>query len=113
MTIEKSAEAFEGAIIVKPPKVARAIARNASQELRLIKIGRKCIVSPHAVIYTDTEIGEGMLSCDNASISEQSSIVKNFIISRNVTVNYNTTIGNFSKIMDNQYLSNVPTPIMR
>ena len=70
MTIEKSVEPFEGAIIVKSPKIAKAIARNASQELRLTKIGRKCIVSPHAVIYNDAEIGEDMFSGDNASISE-------------------------------------------
>jgi len=98
--IEDSVEIFEGAVLGKPPIAARALARKVSSELKTTKIGRESAISPHAVIYTDVEIGEGTLIGDNASIREQCRIGKNCIIGRNVTIYYNTKIGDFTKIMD-------------
>jgi acetyltransferase-like isoleucine patch superfamily enzyme len=98
--IKDSVEIFEGAILGKPPITSRALARKVAPELKTTIIGRESAISPHAVIYTDVEIGEETLVGDNASIREQCRIGRNCIIGRNVTVLYNTSIGDFTKIMD-------------
>jgi acetyltransferase-like isoleucine patch superfamily enzyme len=98
--IESNVEIFEGAVIGKPPAVTRAVARQVSSDLGTTAIGEGCVISPHAVIYTDVQIGDQTLVGDNASIREKCRIGKQCIIGRNVTVHYNTTIGDFSKIMD-------------
>jgi len=98
--IESNVEIFEGAVIGKPPAVTRAVARQVSSDLRTTAIGEGCVISPHAVIYTDVQIGDETLVGDNASIRERCRIGKQCIIGRNVTVLYNTTIGDSSKIMD-------------
>ncbi|MCD6298834.1 MAG: transferase [Deltaproteobacteria bacterium] len=103
--LKDSVEAFEGAVIGKPPKGTSALARKVVPELKTTTIGRGCVISPHAVIYTDVEIGEETLIGDNASIREQCGIGKNCIISRNTSVNYNTLIGDFTKIMDNTHIT--------
>jgi acetyltransferase-like isoleucine patch superfamily enzyme len=98
--IESNVEIFEGAIIGKPPTVTRAVARQVSSDLGTTTIGHGCVISPHAVIYTDVQIGDETLVGDNASIRERCIIGKQCIIGRNVTIHYNTTIGDSSKIMD-------------
>ena len=98
--IEANVEIFEGAVIGKPPAATRAVARRVSSDLRITTIGEGCVISPHAVIYTDVQIGNETLVGDNASIREKCRIGKLCLIGRNVTVNYNTTIGDSSKIMD-------------
>jgi acetyltransferase-like isoleucine patch superfamily enzyme len=98
--IEANVEIFEGAVIGKPPIVTRAVARPVSSDLRTTVIGEGCVISPHAIIYADVQIGDDTLVGDNVSIRERCRIGKQCIVGRNVTVSYNTTIGDFSKIMD-------------
>ena len=103
--LEESIEIFEGAVIGRPPKGAKAVSREVSSDIKPTIIGRYSVISPHSVIYTDVEIGEGTLMGDNASIREQCRIGKNCIISRHVSINYNTIIGDFTKIMDNTHIT--------
>jgi acetyltransferase-like isoleucine patch superfamily enzyme len=98
--IGPNVEIFEGAVIGMPPTATRAFARQVSSDLRTTAIGEGCVISPHAVIYTDVQIGNETLVGDNASIREECRIGKQCIIGRNVCVHYNTTIGDSSKIMD-------------
>lgn len=103
--LKDSVEVFEGAVIGKPPKGTSALARKVVPELKTTTIGRGCVISPHAVIYTDVEIGEETLIGDNASIREQCRIGKNCIIGRNISINYRTLIGDFTKIMANTVIT--------
>ncbi len=103
--VEESVEIFEGAVIGRPPRGTKALARKISPGFKPTIIGRNSVISPHAVIYTDVKVGEDTLIGDNASIRERCRIGSNCIISRNVSINYNTVIGNYSKIMDNTHLT--------
>lgn len=96
---------LEGAIIGRLPLGAKAVARKPVDHYSDVYIGEYCVISSHAVIYTDVRIGAGTLVGDAASIREQCSIGDNCIISRHVTVNYNTTIGNKTKIMDGTHIT--------
>jgi acetyltransferase-like isoleucine patch superfamily enzyme len=98
--IAPNVEVFEGAVIGRPPVATRAIMRQVSAQLKPTTIGEGSVISPHAVIYTDVQIGENTLIGDNVSIREQCRIGKKCIIGRNVTVGFNTTIGDASTIMD-------------
>jgi len=100
VVIEDNVEIFECAVIGKPPKGTKAIARDVSGKSGTTRIGKDCVISPHTVIYSDVELGESTLVGDGASIREQCRIGKLCIIGRNVTVYYNTVIGDFTKIMD-------------
>jgi len=105
VTIEDCVEIFEGAVIGRPPKGTKATQRKVVSEFKPTRIGRFSVVSPHVVIYTDTEIGEATLIGDGASIREGCRVGKNCVISRNVTVNYDTVIGDNTKIMDGTHIT--------
>lgn len=98
-------EVFEGAVIGRPPRGTRAIARPIEREFRSTRIGRRSVVSANAVIYTDVTVGAETLIGDGASIREKCRIGRNCILARNVTVNYNTVIGNSTKIMDGTHIT--------
>src|SRR4030067_1957204 len=72
--IKDSVEVFEGAVLGKPPVASRALARKVYSEAKTTIIGRDVAISPHAIIYSDVEIGEATLIGDNASIREESRI---------------------------------------
>lgn len=97
--LEDDVEVWHGAVIGKAPKGAGATARQPVYERR-IHIGEGTSVGPHAVIFYDVTIGKQTLIGDGASIREQCRVGDLCIVSRYVTVNYNTTIGHRVKIMD-------------
>lgn len=97
-------EIFPGALIGREPKGAGAASRPVQFEKHL-KVGDRCSIGPHAIIYYDVEIGEQTLIGDGASIREQCRVGSRCIISRYVTVNYNTVIGDRVKVMDLTHLT--------
>jgi UDP-3-O-[3-hydroxymyristoyl] glucosamine N-acyltransferase len=102
--IEKNVEIFNGAVIGKEPKGAGATSRPIEFK-KYISIEKNVSISPHAIIYYDVKIGENTLIGDGASIREQCRIGNFCIISRYVTINYNTWIGNRVKIMDLSHIT--------
>jgi acetyltransferase-like isoleucine patch superfamily enzyme len=103
--IEANAEIFEGAVLGKPPTAALGLERKVVPGLKTTRVGKDCAISPHSVIYTDVEIGDGTLIGDNASVREHCRIGMRCVIGRNVTVNYNTVIGDFTKVMDSAHIT--------
>jgi acetyltransferase-like isoleucine patch superfamily enzyme len=102
--IGENVEIFPGAVIGREPKPAGAVSR-AVQFSKHLKIGNGCSIGPHSVIYYDVEIGTETLIGDGASIREQCRIGCRCIISRYVTVNYNTSVGDDVKVMDLTHLT--------
>ncbi len=92
-------EVFPGAYIGKEPKGAGATARAPDFE-RSVVLGSESSIGPNAVIYYDVRIGNNTLIGDNASIREKVTVGEYCILSRGVTVNYNTKAGDRTKIMD-------------
>ncbi len=97
-------EVFAGALLGKEPKGAGALARPPQFERRLL-IGAGSSIGPHAVVFFDVEIGEGTMLGDGASIREGGRVGHSCLLSRYVTVNYETTIGDRTKIMDLTHLT--------
>jgi acetyltransferase-like isoleucine patch superfamily enzyme len=98
-------EIFEGAVIGRPPKGAKAVARKIPERLGPTIIGPDCVISAHAILYADVRVGSGTLVGDGASIREGARIGKNCIIARYVTINYSSRVGDNTKIMDGTHIT--------
>ncbi len=98
--IGNGVEIFEGSVIGRPPRGTKAVSRSVPGEMRPARIGDGCVISSHAVIYTDVEIGKETLVGDGASILDRCRIGSHCVIGRSVTMYYNVTIGDYTKIMD-------------
>lgn len=104
VVIGDDVEVFPGAYIGKEPKGASATARPIHFE-RHITIGAGCSIGPHVIVFYDVVIGSGTLLGDGASVRERCRIGDCCILSRYVTVNYNTKIGDRVKIMDASHIT--------
>jgi acetyltransferase-like isoleucine patch superfamily enzyme len=102
--IGRDVHVFPGTVIGKPPAGAGAVSRTPSFD-RVVEIGDRCAIGPHAVVYYDVTIGNGTLIGDGASIREGCTIGDECIISRYVTLNYNCHVGSRSKVMDLTHLT--------
>lgn len=104
VTLGAGVEVFPGAFIGREPKGAGATSRpiDFSPE---IEIGAGSSIGPHAIIYYDVVIGIDLLIGDGASIREKCRIGARCLISRYVTINYNTIIGDGVKVMDLTHLT--------
>src|SRR5690242_10986540 len=108
VTLGPGVEVFPGAVVGKVPKGAGALAHEPVYEPRLT-IGANCSIGPNSVVYYDVEIGENCLVGDGASIREQCRIGDRVVISRVVTLNFGTVIGDDTKVMDNTHLTGTTT----
>lgn len=103
--IKKGAEIYDNCVIGKLPTTPGSTARTYSSEYEQTIIGENTILCPGVVLYTGTMIGHNTLLGDNCSIRENCTVGDFCIISRNVSVNYETVIGNYTKIMDNSHIT--------
>ena len=103
--IRRGAEIFDHCILGKLPTSPGSTAKTYSSEHGITEIGEESILCPGAVIYTGTSVGHHTLLGDHCSIREKCRVGNYCIISRLVTVNYETTIGNHTKIMDNAHIT--------
>lgn len=96
-------EIFPFTVLGKEPKAAGVMSRKVEFR-RDVKIGRGCLLGPHATIYCDVEIGEATLIGDGASIREETVIGERCVISRYVTINYRSRIGARTKVLDHSWI---------
>lgn len=93
-------QVFPGAVIGREPHNPGATAMTPQFERRLT-IGDECSIGAHATVYYDVEIGPNCLLGDSCSIREGGRIGSRTIVGRCVTLNYNVTMGDGVKVMDN------------
>ena len=97
-------EIFPGTHVGKMPNGAGATSRPLSAGGPAV-VGDGCTLGPNAVIFRDVQLGEHCLVGDGASIREGVRLGSRCLIARNVTVNYATTVGDDTKVMDLAYLT--------
>ena len=98
VVVGNEVEVFPGAYLGKEPKGAGAIRRTPRFE-RGVVIGDGCSIGPNAVVFQDVVIGPHTLLGDGASIREQCRIGSSVLLGRYVTINYNSTVGDRTKII--------------
>ncbi|MCF7838163.1 MAG: transferase [Candidatus Marinimicrobia bacterium] len=103
--IGNQVEIFDGCVLGKPPSSTGTSARGVQSDLPPLRIGDGSVLCAHVTLYRGTTIGQRVLLGDGCSFREQCETRNDCIISRNVSVNYNTRIGNRVKVMDNTHLT--------
>jgi acetyltransferase-like isoleucine patch superfamily enzyme len=102
--IDNDVQVFENCVIGKPPTPSKAMSRKVLPgDVTLIKA--RTILCPGVVVYSGTRIGQDCLLADHACVRENCRIEDGVILGRHVTVNYDTTIGYDTKVMDGTHLT--------
>jgi acetyltransferase-like isoleucine patch superfamily enzyme len=103
--IGKNVTVLPGTILGRPPLSTGAARKIDWENLPPLIIEDDCIIGSNCVIYTGSTIGRGSMICDTACIREKVTIGEYSLIAMGVTINCNTTIGSFVKIMDNTHIT--------
>lgn len=105
VTIKAGCEIFDHCVLGKYPTSPGSTARPLKEQYSPVTIGSCSILCPGVVLYIGTTIGKHTLLGDYCSIREDCRVGDYCIVSRNVTVNYETSIGNYTKIMDGTHIT--------
>jgi len=74
-------------------------------ELAPLRLGKGCVVSTGAVVYRGAVLGAGCIVGDMASVRERCVLGERVLIGRGTCVENDTTIGDFTKIQSNAYIT--------
>jgi acetyltransferase-like isoleucine patch superfamily enzyme len=97
--ISNNVEILDNAVIGKQPSVISTLTRKTGKSLPPCEIGEDSTIGTSAIIYAGTIIGKHCFVSDLASIREKCFIKDYVIIGKAVTVEYEATIGEYTKIM--------------
>ena len=102
--IGKNVLVGDNSVVGKLPMRA-AISTLKEIDLEPARIGDNCIIGTCSAVYRGSELGEGVLVADQASVREDVKIGKFTIIGRGVAVENDTRVGNYVKIETNAYIT--------
>jgi UDP-2-acetamido-3-amino-2,3-dideoxy-glucuronate N-acetyltransferase len=88
----------DSSIIGRQPKSAAISTRKVERTLPPLQIGDRCTIGALATLYAGTKIGVGAMVADMASIREMCVVKDYAIIGRGVLMEYETVVGEYSKI---------------
>jgi UDP-2-acetamido-3-amino-2,3-dideoxy-glucuronate N-acetyltransferase len=91
---------LDGAVIGRLPMSTGNTNRPLTADYQPVHFGPGCIVGCNSVLYTGITIGQRVLICDLASVREGCCIEDQVVLGRGVIVNYDTYIGQRSRIQD-------------
>ena len=103
--IKKGTEVFDHCVLGKMPTSPGVTSRQLKNQYEKLIIGENCVLCPGVVLYTGSTFGHNNLLGDNCSVREECFVGDYNILSRNVTVNYHTKIGSYTKIMDSTHIT--------
>jgi UDP-2-acetamido-3-amino-2,3-dideoxy-glucuronate N-acetyltransferase len=86
-----------------PMRSKRSIFKD--EPLKSVRIGNGCLIGAQVVIYTGSELAEGVLVADGAAIREKVTIGDYTIVGRLVTVENVTCIGKKCKLETGSYIT--------
>lgn len=102
--IGKNVLVGDNSVVGKLPMRA-AISTLKEIDLEPARVADNCIIGTCSAVYRGSELGEGVLVADQASVREDVKIGKFTIIGRGVAVENDTRIGNYVKIETNAYIT--------
>jgi acetyltransferase-like isoleucine patch superfamily enzyme len=96
---------FDGATIGRPPQKPNSRGRAVRVVLEPIQIGDHCVIGACATIYGGVTLGRAVLVGDGACLREGVRLGDEVLIAMNVTINYDTTIGPRTRVMDLSHIT--------
>ncbi len=94
----------DGAVLGKVPSLSPTSTAKRG-ELPPLHLGAGCVVSTGAVVYRGTILGAGCILGDYAGVRERCSLGERVLVGRGSVVENDTTIGDFTKIQTNVYIT--------
>jgi UDP-2-acetamido-3-amino-2,3-dideoxy-glucuronate N-acetyltransferase len=88
----------DNSVLGRPPKSSAISTRKVERKLPPLQIGAHSIIGACVTLYAGTKVGTGVMIADLASIRELCDIRDRAIVGRAVVVEYETLIGENSKI---------------
>ncbi len=88
----------DNSVIGRPPKSSAISTRKVERELPPLQIGDHSIIGACVTLYAGTRVGVGVMIADMSSVRELCDIKDYAIVGRGVVVEYETVIGENSKI---------------
>jgi acetyltransferase-like isoleucine patch superfamily enzyme len=98
----------EGAVVGKQPSLSpRSTTRRT--ELAPTEIGAGTIISTGAIVFAGSKIGARAIVGDQACVRERVDVRDDVVIGRGVLIENDSTIGEFTRIQANAYITNYST----
>jgi acetyltransferase-like isoleucine patch superfamily enzyme len=97
-----------GAIVGKPPKLARTSTASRA-ELPPLEIGAGAVICAQAIVFAGARLGEGVIVGDQAFVRERVTIGPGSVVGRGSTVENDTSIGARVKIQTQVYVTSYMT----
>jgi acetyltransferase-like isoleucine patch superfamily enzyme len=104
VTVGTGTEVFPGAVLGKPQAISAALSREPVRGGR-VRIGPRCSVGAHAVIYQGVVIGADCLIGDSASIREGTKIGRRCIVGRSVSVHIDCELDDGCRVYDHSHVT--------
>ena len=92
------------AVIGRQP-ISSTISTRKVDHCEPIQIGAECIIGSHVVLYAGVVLEDAVMVADLASIRERTVVRKQAIVGRGVLVEYDTVIGERTKIQTGTHLT--------
>jgi acetyltransferase-like isoleucine patch superfamily enzyme len=102
--VGEGCEIQAGAIVGKPPRLARSSTAPRA-ELPPLEIGAGCVICAQAIVFAGSRLGEGVIVGDQAFVRERVSIGDRSVVGRGSTVENDTAIGARVKIQTQVYVT--------
>ena len=94
----------DGAVLGKVPSLSPSSTAKRG-ELAALRLGPGCVVSTGAIVYRGVTAGPGCVFGDLASVRERCVLGERVVVGRGTCVENDTTIGDFTKIQSNAYIT--------
>ncbi len=94
----------DNAVLGKAPTLS-ATSTAKRGELSPTILGAGCVISTGAVVYRGTTLGDGCILGDYAGVRERCTLGRRVVVGRGSVVENDTTIGDFTKIQTNVYIT--------
>jgi UDP-2-acetamido-3-amino-2,3-dideoxy-glucuronate N-acetyltransferase len=95
----------DNSVLGRLPKSSAISTRKVERELPPLRIGDHSMIGACVVLYAGTKVGVGVLIADMASIRELCDVKDYAIVGRGVVVEYETIIGEHSKIQSGCHIT--------
>jgi acetyltransferase-like isoleucine patch superfamily enzyme len=102
--IGEGVEIQAGAVVGKPPKLARS-STAAAGPLEPLVIGAGSVLCAQAIVFAGARLGEGVIVGDQAFVRERVTIGERSVVGRGSTVENDTVIGARVKIQTQVYIT--------
>ena len=94
----------DGAVLGKVPSLSPSSTAKRG-ELAPLRLGPGCVVSTGAIVYRGVTAGPGCVIGDLASVRERCVLGERVVVGRGTCVENDTTIGDFTRIQSNAYIT--------